>query len=852
MKRAIQVISFAAAIFIQAVLAAGLPTDGLQVHFRADHAEMIKTSAGLPLHGSSVTNWITETGVATPLSLVRQDSNDYPRWQTNAFVRADGTPRPALRFRRNTDNTADVGTTNRLVSTVRTSLNIGTASTWLLVMNNLVENTQCSVFGFLGGENVYETNRFGAFFTREGHLRLNNNSNPLAYGNIALSGGSSNLIDSRGEGSRMTSGLNGSEVINIKQDFYARPSDQALYLGRFYGIDDSAAFDCAELAIYNRALNDAEITIARNSLAARWGLALEDPIWTGATAGFCDDLAGIGSSTATGTGRIPGAVETSASAGGLFVSVAEGSLSGVDGYLLVAHDGKAAKQLATDGNTRLARTWRAESTFASPPAVTFSFDLAELGFTAGEFSGRLFRRANASSAFADTGISGVLADGKYSFTFAAGTPSDGEYALVVDDATIRPCAGVSGSLQGWYRADTGVAETSSAVSKWRNLGLTGCTNDLSDVLGSGSPTLSSTAFPRASGASEASVHFDGSSWLKTAYETDWGVTRDNAWFAVFKVPSADQVNVGVFGSEDSVVRFGAFFTGSSDLRCHAYVENITWQILSVPHSDIPANAAMLLESCRSNPKIEICLDGMHKDATYDGTNIYVNARASKFMIGQMANLANKLTGDVAEIRIYNSTLSDVERNIVANHLAARYGVAMQGRSLYDGAADDCVLDVVGVGCTTTTGFGPDGVMHVAGTVATSEDSAGLTLSAGPLEDGDYVLAGHGEKENSWVRLGGGLRRMRRAWHITKTNASLTDVALRFDISASGIAPVDPGERPAYVLMRSVGDGAWEVVDASVAKEREDVYSAELPAAQYVEGLYTLGAECFNGLIMLFR
>ena len=206
MKRAVQVISFAVATSIQTVLATGLPTDGLQAHFRADHADMIKTSTGLPQHGSSVTNWITETGVATPLSLVQHESFDCPRWQTNAFVRADGTMRPALRFRRNTDNTADVGTTNRLVSTVRTSLNMDTASTWFLVMNNLTENKQVAAFGFIGGdEYVYTFNRFGAFFVGDGHLRLHNNSNPGSNGNITLPVGSSSLIDSRGDGSRMTS-----------------------------------------------------------------------------------------------------------------------------------------------------------------------------------------------------------------------------------------------------------------------------------------------------------------------------------------------------------------------------------------------------------------------------------------------------------------------------------------------------------------------------------------------------------------------------------------------------------------------------------------------------------------------
>ena len=85
-------ISFAAAFAAQTACATGLPTNGLQAHFRADHADMIKTSTGLPQHGSSVTNWIAEMGVATPFSLVQHESYDCPRLQTNAFELTRDTP----------------------------------------------------------------------------------------------------------------------------------------------------------------------------------------------------------------------------------------------------------------------------------------------------------------------------------------------------------------------------------------------------------------------------------------------------------------------------------------------------------------------------------------------------------------------------------------------------------------------------------------------------------------------------------------------------------------------------------------------------------------------------------------
>ena len=580
------ILAFAASSAIQAAFAAGLPSNGLQAHFRADHTDAIKASTGFLHQGATVTNWITESDVGLSLSLVQHESSGCPHWQTNAFTRSDGVPRPAVRFRRNSDNTADVATTCRLVSSVRTSVNMESASTWFLVMNNLAENKQSAVFGFAGGEAAGTTNRFGAFFIGSGPLRLHNNSNPGNSGNINVAGGSSNLIDSRGDGGRMTSGLNGSEQVNIAQTAYDRPGDQALYLGRFPGVDDSAAFDCAELAIYNRALNDAEMRIARNALAVRWGLSIQDSLWAGAALGFCEDLAGIGSATSTGNGRMPGVVEQSEKTGGLFLSVPEDSLAGQDGYILVANNGNAAKLLLDGGSSLLARVWRVESTLSSVPPVTFAFDLSDLGFLPDGFTGRLYRRADGNSSFVDTGVSGTLSNGVYLFTFAAGAEIAGEFALSVgDDATAIPCAGVAGNLQSWFRADTGVATASGVVSKWRNLGLTGDAGDLAEV--TGSPEISTTAF------SEKSVHFDGSAVLSTSGNTKWGVTMDNTWFAVFKVPVANLQNVGVFGSSDPTIRFGAFFTGSSDLRGHAYVLNDLKEVCVVGGADVKDIQALL-------------------------------------------------------------------------------------------------------------------------------------------------------------------------------------------------------------------------------------------------------------------
>ena len=1265
-----------AVVFAVALAAHGgtsLFTDGLQVQFRSDHDGRVVADTVFPVHGSPINSWTTEDGVASPLTLYRVASR--PNWQTNAFQRADRTYRPAVRFSRNTNNNGFPGVSGeyvstKLESTISTTLNLGQNTTWFLVMNNLTANNQRGVFGFATSDG----NRFGAFFVGSGdnQLRLHNNANPGNSGNVSPAIGEANLIDSRGTANRMTSGVNGNEAVNIACNAAARTTSSKFYMGQMADVSNSAAMDIAELAVYSRALNDAEVRIVRNALAARWGLTISNPIWTGAEAGFCDDLAGVGSSTATGDGRIAGAVETSGNAGGLALSVPSGSLVGTDGYLLMAHDGASLVSAWDAGSNmlRIPRVWRVQSTLAAMPAVTMTVDGATVAPGVTGFACRLLYRADATQPFADTGLVGVSSGATVSFAFAAGAFKAGDYAVAitggiapnvaapsteditvwysadtgvvtnesgavtnwinqgsigdvsdlhaytgtvtvaenaltasdgvtthnalrfataclmtpgatshglaqnqlsswfivyepslvaseqtdaglfgfnnnserygaffrefdggykincfqggsatelsladipkawhvadmtqylsvegatrgslavqgvtaksggnqsykvqttakfkvghfredtwgkffnggiaelriykrplnpierlyvakelsekygcafnhpfwvssetatatyrteiqmtgldkmagtggatglmsggliisegdegvaasgiwyahnganlawttanglttlarswylcgdgtsmyapfpafrlnfliggVDDgseyalyyrtadtdawsllpysvdvaygtASVRvpaglsvgyftlgkaaagetvalPCAAVRNGLAGWYRADTGV-ETGAgdAVTAWRNLGVFGALADVTTA--AGSPRRATGAFARASGVSEASVSFDGSSYLMTSKDLKWQhVNNNNTWFAVFKVQDGiTPTDMGIAGNMDGASRFGAFFTGSHDLRTHVYVSNESSKYCVVPAARVPSGQPILIDSARAGNTVDSYLDGQHQDGKQKGD---MNAAtSSKLMIGQMMSLSNKLKGDFAEFRVYNRTLSAAERNIVANHLAARYGITMRDNLLYGGAADDCVLDVVGIGRTTASGSVPNTSnegsvtnswsVRVAGNITVSDASAGLTLAAvGTLANGDYVLAGHGVKVNAWVPVTANMKRMKRAWHITKTNAAARDLSLDFNLSDAGVALLDERERPAYKLVRSLDGGAtWSDVAVTLTQTAGG-FTCILPAAEYAEGQYTLAADVLaRGTMLIFR
>ncbi len=1267
-----------AGVFAVALAAHGgtsLFTDGLQVQFRSDHDGRVVADTVFPVHGSPINSWTTEDGVASPLTLLKVGYR--PNWQTNAFQRADGTFLPAVRFIRNKTNTGNIKiagtetdiTSMRLESTAYTTLNFGKETTWFLVMNNLAANNERGIFGF---ENEP---RFGAFFLGSGdnQLRLHNNANPANSGNVRPEIGVAHLVDSRGTATRMTSGLDGSEAVNFALSSTARTSSARFYMGQMVGIQNSAAMDVAELAVYNRALNDAEVCIVRNALAARWGLTISNPLWTASAAGFCDDLVGIGSSSATGDGRIAGAVETSGNAGGLAFSVPSGSLAGTGGYLLMAHDGASLVSAWDAGSklVRIPRVWRVQSTLAAMPAVTVAVDGATVAPGITGFACRLLYRADATQPFTDTGLTGVSSGTTVSFAFAPGAFKAGDYAVTitggaasavaapgteditvwysadagvvtnedgavtnwvnqgsigdvsdlhaytgtvtvaenaltasdgvtthnalrfataclmtpgatshglaqnqlsswfivyepslvadeqkdaglfgfnnntdrygaffrtadggyringymggyqasdlaladipkawhvadmtqylsvegatrgslavqgvtakpagnqsykvqttakfkvghfredtwgkffnggiaelriykrplnpierlhvvkelsekyglafnhpfwvsaetatatyrteiqmtgldkmagtggatgvmsgglmisagdegvaasgiwyahnganlawttanglttlarswylcgdgtsmyapfpafrlnfliggVDDgseyalyyrtddtetwsllpytvdvacgtASVRvpaglsvgyftlgkvgtgvvavpPCAAVRNGLAGWYRADTGVTTASGdVVSTWRNLGVLG---EIADVTtAAGSPRFSTGVFARASGASEDSISFDGSSYMMTAKSLKWqNSDNNNTWFAVFKVQEGiTPKDMGIVGNADGTTRFGAFFTGTHDLRTHGYVKNEPAKYCVVPAANFTIGQPMLIDSARAGNTVDSYLDGQHQDGKRRGD--MDNSTSSQLMIGQMMSFANKFKGNFAEFRVYNRTLSDAERNIVANHLAARYGITMRDNLLYGGATDDCVLDVVGVGRTTANSVAPntsnDGTVtnswsvHVAGNITVSESSAGLTLAAaGTLANGDYVLAGHGEKANAWVSVTANMKRLKRAWHVTKTNAAALDLSLDFDLSDAGVALLDERDRPAYKLVRSLDGGAtWEDVSVTLTQTGGG-FSCILPAAEYAEGQYTLAADVLaRGTMLIFR
>ncbi len=161
--------------------------------------------------------------------------------------------------------------------------------------------------------------------------------------------------------------------------------------------------------------------------------------------------------------------------------------------------------------------------------------------------------------------------------------------------------------------------------------------------------------------------------------------------------------------------------------------------------------------------------------------------------------------DVAEVINYNLPLNDARRNIVANYLAAKYGLTISN-DMYTGdqtAGGDCDFNVSGVGRESSG-------VHEKGT------SGGLYITTTVADylqnNGDYIMFGHLSSTGGWetsdlVTCGtpNPSKRLSRVWYLQKTDVGSNggNITLSFDLNVlQGITTPQSGT---YRLMYRSGN-----------------------------------------------
>ena len=213
------------------------------------------------------------------------------------------------------------------------------------------------------------------------------------------------------------------------------------------------------------------------------------------------------------------------------------------------------------------------------------------------------------------------------------------------------------------------------------------------------------------------------------------------------------------------------------------------------------------------------------------------SRIRLFRLGANRNDVTYINMRAVEYAFYSEALNLAERNIVQNHLSARYDIGLDQDDYYagdTGANGDRDEDVIGIGTES------DG-SHTA-----SHNGGGLQLTqASNFGNGDYLFAGHDGSNNvedtlDLLGVPGLEARWSRTWYfdLTDAGAAMT-IDILFDFSESGI-PEQPGDVSNYRLLYRPGlAGAWTDAGSATGVVNDQVSFTGV-ALSNGDGQYTLG------------
>lgn len=235
------------------------------------------------------------------------------------------------------------------------------------------------------------------------------------------------------------------------------------------------------------------------------------------------------------------------------------------------------------------------------------------------------------------------------------------------------------------------------------------------------------------------------------------------------------------------------------------------------------------------------------------------ATTSAFDIGRWVGIGNYLSGQLAEVMVFSKALNIAELNIVHSYLSAKWGHSLTGGDKY--AGDD--LGNAGV-CDGIVTCQPNYDLDVAG-IGTASDgsnttatSAGLHMAVSSGEsatfaDGDYMLFGHNSTSNTDINtdltteMGDPIVeiRLQRDWYldVTETDGSKMTVDLIFDFTEMGLTSFPLGDATNYRLMyRATNevDDEWTVVASATSISGDQLTFANISALD-TDGFITLGS-----------
>jgi len=876
MKRTIFAISMMAVL---AVESAPLAENGLQAYWNSVSRQGLKTAdaveqADLDKDGvfekypvTYVDEWASAGNSA--VAFVATNNLDRPYYMTTAFTRADGTKAAAVRmnWRPYTEAWTASWRFQHLHTApgVKVDFNLSQEMTWFFVAN-IKQNFQGQggvLWGFTTGEPDTDTPaRTGVFSPGVDGSVLRAyalNGGVGSAGNIPTPAfGTPFLLDTRMASKTMTSGLNGVDAINPAVNQVINKVNPARFeIGAHFDMLNHKcrpSMDVGALVIYNRALNDAERQVARESLAAEFGLSLgEGAVYEGGSTsggGWIYGLTGVGSSTETGTGRVPGVASVSGwSADMLRLEVVSG-LNGNGDYIFAARQTDAAATWTFDadlGGNRLSEGWRLERHGTTPGVLRVAFRDRS---SSGDLRVALVAKASGASKYSVVGRSLAFDKANGISMFEVSTES------LMTDTLLSVMRLVGGTAPRTtpvvrYRADEGVSvDGQGVVSRWENKGLLG--TDLDVVSYSGKVSRVSAGIVRADGSEQPVIRYPGFAYLRSTVASNLKIAGADSWFVSFK-PTSVGGSLGhpVFGIEPWNGRFGAFLPANSTaVRCYSGAGNE-----SVDISSVTANAWNVVDIRDAS---DSGLDGSINDGT--ATSVAASGlpapQSQYFAIGNSFGIADwvkwnpPFVGDIAEVRVYNRRIDDVERLRIRQEMMSYCGVASaNSRFASDDAAAqgyDHELSVVG------------SLSEGATATVREECSGGLGLTAtsafGPAQ-GNTLVFGHNGL-SGWTGNGSDVmgtrvtNRLSRVWRIVPTGSE--GIAARLSFPVSDLTGRDARRNRWRLLYKTPNQekfSVWEVEPVTSSGVVSFLFAPKV----LVSGLYTVALESnVKGMCLVVR
>jgi hypothetical protein len=550
--------------------------------------------------------------------------------------------------------------------------------------------------------------------------------------------------------------------------------NEPFYSGRYNpGASEYPTADVGEMILYYSAVNDAQMVIIQNYLAAKYNVTLaSNDVYVQDNPGngnYDFDVAGIGRTNSTN-------IHDDSRGTGL-VRILNPTDLGDGEYFMWGHDNGTAQATNTtdipagiDG--RFSRVWRISETGGDvgnidvQVDVTGLVDFASLSVCDGAGAIRLLVDTNNDGLFADqTPIAGATNIGGNIFRFANVSALNNNLRFTF--AIVSPSNGPGGVGNAatnflFLRSDLGTSTTTNntALATWSDQ--SGNSNNATQGTAGNRPTYLTSqlnGFP--------SIRFNGTTNFLAAPSV-FPVNSDYTKFVIGKIANTSDHNNFFSGSSGHAM---FMLIGSLAPKLYQGGTFVTSSI-SIPLNTFKVLSGTFITSSRVG---EIFVDG-----TSGGTGTAGSTNSDNTMqVGAFGGVS-KLAGDVTEVIGYNYRLNSAQRILVENYLAAKYGLTLTANDVYtrdNPANGNFDYDVAGIGRVDASN------QH------TNAKGTGIIRVSNPtnLGNSEYFMWGHdnGLLKGSTADVPTGIQvRTTRVWSVSESG-DVGSVDIQFDLSSQG-------------------------------------------------------------------